>query len=122
MTTIQPTATTIFIMTYLFSVWLPSKSIDKIVLGLLIRNSTYQWGKPSIGDPVLEVFPADDVPDAGEPVSHDHVEAEHQQQQREAALQKPVQGSSHSAQSKKPHHLEAFIKIVVEMFFLAFFF
>jgi hypothetical protein len=33
-----------------------------------------------------------------------------------------VQGSSHAAQSKQPHHLEAFIKIVVEMFFLAFFF
>ena len=35
----------------------------------------------------------------------DHVEAQHQQQQGEAALKKPVQGSSYSAQSKESHHL-----------------
>ncbi len=43
--------------------------------------STYQSRQPSEEAAVLEVLAADDVPDAREPVGHDHVEAQHEKEE-----------------------------------------
>ena len=52
-------------------------------------NLVGQRREPAVLRAALEVLPADDVPDAGKPVRHDHERAEHQQQQREGVLQEP---------------------------------
>jgi len=46
-------------------------------------------------------------------VSHDHVEAEHEEQQGEAALQEPVEGPGNPAEPEQPHHLKEMIYISI---------
>ncbi len=48
---------------------------------LNLPTDTYQSGQPSEEAAVLEVLAADDVPDAREPVGHDHVEAQHEKEE-----------------------------------------
>ena len=52
-------------------------------------NLVGQRREPAVLRAALEVLAPDDVPDAGEPVRHDHERAEHQQEQRERVFQKP---------------------------------
>ena len=53
-------------------------------------NLVGQHGQPAVLRAALEVLPPDDVPDAGEPVCHNHERAEHEHQQREGVFQEPT--------------------------------
>lgn len=66
-----------------------------------------QFPQPAVLDTVVGVRPADGVPDAGQPVGHQHVEAQEQDQHSGSVLQVAVQLANHSAQPKQPHHFKS---------------
>lgn len=66
-----------------------------------------QLPEPAVLDAVVGVRAADRVPDAGQPVGHQHVEAEQQDQHGRPVLQIAVQLAHHAAQSQQSHHLQS---------------
>lgn len=56
--------------------------------------------------PIVCITPTNRVPDTGEPMSDQHVEAEQQDQHRCSVLQIPVQLPNHSSQSQQTHNFQ----------------
>jgi hypothetical protein len=93
---------------------LPGGAVDQLgrvgVVGPHVRVGTLgyvgQLPQPAVLDAVVGVRPAYGVPDAGQPVGHQHVEAQQQDEHGGAVLQVAVQLADHAAQPQQAHHLQ----------------
>ena len=92
---------------------LPGRPVDQLGrvavvgpdVGVRRLGHVGQLPQPAVLDAVVGVRPADRVPDAGQPVGHQHVEAEKQDQHGGSVFQVAVQLADHPAQSQQADHL-----------------
>lgn len=72
----------------------------------LLLGHVAQLPEPAVGHPVLRVTAADAVEDAGQPVGHQHVEAQQEYEHGSAILQVAIQLADDTAQAQQSDHLE----------------
>ena len=65
-----------------------------------------QFPEPTVLDAVVGVGPADRVPNAGQPVGHQHVETEEEDEHGRSVLEVAIQLPHDPAQPQKAHHFQ----------------
>lgn len=91
---------------------LPRRSVHQLrrigVIGPHVRirilGDVRQLPEPVVLDVVVGVRTPDGVPDAGQPVGHQHVEAQQEDEHRRAVLQITVELADDASQAQETHH------------------